>query len=178
MSSLNTPATEPEATPRSRAELLERIRQSHAAFEQMIRALSEAQLTTPGADDGWSVKDHLAHLAAWQRGITALLRRQPRYAAMGLERPGPDASFDDLNAVLYQHSKDRPLSEVLADFRAAHQEMLSVLGSLSDADLLKPYSHYQPGEREDNRDPIVNWIEGDSYGHYEEHLPWIQALIK
>ena len=49
--------------PRNKAELLEQVRPHRAELEQTVSALSEAELITPGLD-GWSVKDHMTHLAA------------------------------------------------------------------------------------------------------------------
>jgi uncharacterized protein (TIGR03083 family) len=161
--------------PRDKAELLERIEQARAALDQTIAHLSDAQLVAPGPYEGWSVKDHLAHLAAWEQGIAALLQRRPRYAAMGVDAPtNPTAGTDGINAVIYQRDKDRPLAEVLADFRQAQQALLAALAPLSDADLLKTYSHYQPDEPgKDSGAPILKWVASNTYEHYAEHVAWL-----
>ena len=164
--------------PRTKAELLERIERARAALEQTISGLSDAQLVAPGSD-GWSVKDHLAHLTTWEQGIAALLERRPRYAAMHLdEQTYLTAGEDDINSIIYEHNKDRSLAEVLAAFEQGHQQVLAALAGLTDADLFKTYSHYQPDEPgEDSGEPILRWIAGNTYEHYAEHEAWIQALV-
>src|SRR6516164_4671842 len=51
-----------ETQPRSTEELLACIAESWGILNQRITPLNSAQLTAIGPDDGWSVKDHLAHL--------------------------------------------------------------------------------------------------------------------
>lgn len=51
--------------PSTKQELPHRIRERHAEMEELLSSLSPAQMTAPVLDDGWSVKDSRAHLAAW-----------------------------------------------------------------------------------------------------------------
>ncbi len=165
--------------PKGKAELLERIARTRAALEETVGSLSEAQLVAPGPDEGWSAKDHLAHLATWERGLAALLRRDPRYAAMGVDEQSYLSNETDLNAIIYQRNKDRPPADVLDSLRQAQQELLAALAGLTDADLFKTYSHYQPDEPgEDSGAPILGWIAGNTYDHYAEHQAWIRALVR
>jgi len=48
-------ATEYTATPASKAELIEWVRREHAALEETIDRLTEAQMTAP-VDGGWSIR--------------------------------------------------------------------------------------------------------------------------
>jgi hypothetical protein len=145
-------------------------------LKQVFSGLSDDQMTAPGADGGWSVKDHLAHLAAWERGIVALLNRQPRWPAMGLDEETVNRLDEDgVNAALDQLNKGRALADVLADFEQAHRDMMAVLGRLSFDDLLKPYSEYAPGS--DGRNPVLGSIIGNTSYHYDEHRPWIQEVV-
>ena len=88
-------------------------------------------------------------------------------------------STDAINEVVYERNKGRSAPDVLADFRQAHQDVLAALGGLTEADLLRTYSHYQPDEPgEDSGAPIVRWIAGNTYEHYDEHQEWIEALVR
>src|SRR5688572_25512497 len=73
------------ALPTTKAELIDQLANGRKHLEELIASLSEDQLMRYGSD-GWSVKDHLAHLAMWEVGMAALLRKQPRWEAMGLDR--------------------------------------------------------------------------------------------
>ena len=45
-----------------------------------------------------------------------------------------------------------------------------------DADLQKPYSHYQPKDPDEKR-PVVGWVAGNTYEHYAEHIDWINQAL-
>ena len=49
---------------------------------------------------------------------------------------------------------------------------------LTDEDLAKPYSHYQPHEPPFNERPVVLWVIGNTSDHYDEHITWLTALLK
>jgi hypothetical protein len=131
-----------------------------------------------GPEGGYSAKDHLAHLTAWERGIVALLQKKPRFQAMGVEEAFvAGKTMDDMNEVIYQRNRQRPLIEVLADFEQEHRALLGILAGMDDADLFRPYSYYQPDEpgRDDGR-PILSWIAGNTYEHFNEHAGWLREL--
>ncbi|MCH8850721.1 MAG: ClbS/DfsB family four-helix bundle protein [Chloroflexi bacterium] len=165
--------------PKDKAELLERIRRARAGLEQTIGLLSPDQIVAPGAAAGWSVKDHLTHIAVWEMGLAALLQRRPRYAAMDVDEATYRRGADATNETIYERNKGRSAPDVLGDFRRAHQELLAALGGLTEADLRRTYSYYQPDEPgEDSGAPIVRWIAGNTYEHYDEHREWIEALVR
>ncbi len=161
----------------TRAELIRRIEEGRRHLDQMLSTLTDEQLTTPGGPDGWSVKDHLAHLAAWETGQAAMLRRENRWVAMGYGETEP-TDTDEINAVIYKLNKNRSLPEVRAALDDAHQQLIRAINNLSEADLFKTYSYYQPQEPgEDDGQPIWPRIVGNSFGHYEEHEPWIKEVL-
>jgi hypothetical protein len=177
--------------PRTKSELLAQIEQGRRDFEQMLARLSEAELITPDPTTSWAIKDHLAHLAAWEAGIAALLQRRPRWEAMGLDEATVRASNpEQVNDLIYQRHKDRPLPEILATFHEAHQELLAALMELTDEDLFKGYAHYAPAVSGDAANgpiigwiignayrPIIDWIIGNTYEHYAEHQGWIEEKL-
>jgi hypothetical protein len=165
-------------TPQSKAELMERIHRSRAALEGLISTLSEAQMIAPGGTDGWSVKDHLAHLTAWYGSLLALLEGRPRHEPMAMDKANYDAAdTDGINQHIYQRNRDRSLADVLADYRRADQQVLGALDRLIDEDIFLPYSHFQPDAPPYNPNPVIGWIIGNTCEHVDEHIGWIQALI-
>src|SRR5207249_3693099 len=54
------------------------------------------------------------------------------------------------------------------------------LGEMSDADLRRSYNHYQPNDPRDPNDdrPVVEWVGGNTYEHYAEHIGWIDQLVR
>ena len=164
--------------PQNKTEFMEHLHHAWMELQQMLDALSEAQMTTLTDQVGWTIKDHLAHLIAWEQGIVALLNRQPRYPAMGLTTEMTQTqSEDELNEIMRQRFAPRSLSDVRDTLRQTHEALQAALTSLSEADLLKPYAYYQPAEpSNDDVRPVAGWILGNSSGHYLEHLPWMRAI--
>ena len=65
------------------AELVDRIQVAWATLMDLVSPLSGAQLTTAGPPDGWAVKDHLVHIADWERASSCVLRREPQASRPG-----------------------------------------------------------------------------------------------
>lgn len=160
----------------TKAELIERIRAKRKELALTIVELDEAELETYD-EDGWNVKDQLAHLATWERGIAFLLQKRPRYAGMGLDKTSwHELTMDEINAVVHRHYQDVSLEDVLAYYQEAHERLLAAINALSEEDLFRPYSHFQADEPgKDSGKPIINWIIGNTFEHYEEHLQIIRS---
>ncbi len=165
--------------PTNKSELLELIHRSRAALEETLRPLSESQLTRPGTGGGWAIKDHLAHLAVWELGVVELLGGRPRFQAMGVEQVvSQGKSFDEINDAIYQQHNRLPLPKVMDEFQAAHRQMLQALDLLEDEDLFKPYASFVPGGSENRQEPVIGWVIGNTYGHFDEHRGYINALLQ
>jgi hypothetical protein len=164
--------------PQTVSELFIRIARGRAELEEWMATLTPAQMTLP-RKDGWSIQDHYVHLAMWEKSTAALLRGESRYAALGVDTSKLASNdFDTINAQIHTRSKTWTLDTTLEFFHNAHMELLDELAKMSDADLQKPFMHFQPGEpRDDNHAPIINWIAGNTYEHYAEHAEWIREML-
>lgn len=161
----------------SKGQLLERMADGYEGLERLLATLDDEALSRPGAE-GWAVKDHLWHLAKWEQGIAWLLGRRSRVEGMGItQQEWDDLTMDEVNDLVYQHNRERPAAEALAGFRDAHQAMLDALAPLSDEDIQRPYSDFDPAAKRYADRPIIGWIIGDSYEHYDEHRGWIQEML-
>jgi hypothetical protein len=155
--------------------------ESRAAVEAVIAGRTAEELTRPGAD-GWSAKDHLAHLAAWQRSLEALLAGASRAAAIGMGQDAYQRSdTDGLNEHIFAAHHDEPLEAVLTELRAAYQAVVVHLERMTTDDLYRPYRHYQPHESDPtdprNDTPVLEWIAGNTWDHEPEHLEMIRAVL-
>jgi uncharacterized protein (TIGR03083 family) len=157
-------------------ELLSRMQKGWEDIQAYLKTLTPAQMTDSTDAAGWTVKDHVIHLATWEDGVYALLQKQPRYEQMGLDKAtweGHDT--DAINAVIQKQHKDMPLDEVLKTFEDVHKRLVEKIQSMSNKDLLRPYSTYQADSTAEK--PVFGWIVGNTYEHYAEHKPWIAAIV-
>ena len=161
--------------PQRRSELIARIQESRAALDALIGALSPEQAVAAAPDGGWSVKDHLAHLAAWQ--CVAYLRvighMDHEHEVFGMDPARYAATdADGLNAAVYQSCKDRTLAEVRATFEQAYQQVLGALAQLRSDDLQRPVDPAQP-----HLGTLAATVAGNTYEHFAEHVAWIRAAL-
>lgn len=159
----------------TKEQLLERIEGGWAELDRLQARMDGSGVAGPG-EGGWGLKDHLAHIAAWELSVIALLARSDRSAALGIPA-GDDHDTDSVNAIIHQRLRGLTAAEVRALLRGTRALLRDALAPLTDEDLVKPYSHYQPqaaGEG-DNR-PVIGWITGNTFDHVREHLDAMRAL--
>jgi hypothetical protein len=163
------------ATP-TKADLIAGINRAWSNLEMTIAGSDEEALTTPGGDR-WSVKDHLAHIECWERYLLALLERRSPSAAIGIDLATLRSTADEpLNELLVEPTKVQPLSQVLADMRRTHEQLLAAIAALPDDDLERLAADYQPEELADDTDSISVWIAHICDEHLRDHVGWIQRL--
>src|SRR5688572_3205802 len=133
-------------------------------------------MTSP-VDGGWSVKDLLAHISAWERVLLVSDLQGGTFAeAAGMDEATSAATEHmtaetGLNDYFYQRDKELPLSEVLANLRATHQQVIAALEQLDDADLQRAH------DPDDPESHLVDSIVGDTYGHYRQHRATIEEMF-
>ena len=155
--------------------VIEPVEKSWHELDDLVESLGPDVLTMTGTD-GWAVKDHLIHVAAWEHSLIALLQGSDRWAAMGVARDVDGT--DEINAAVWAMHRDKPADACVDYFHQTHALLMQVLGTLTDADLKKPYNHYQPNDPRDPHDdrPALDWVAGNTYDHYAEHIGWIKAI--
>ena len=100
--------------PQTVADLLDLIARERGALEQAVASMSDDSLAyMPG---GWSAKDHLAHVAAWERRLVGELRGD----------------------------REPPVT-VRAEFQDSGEALRAAIAALSDADLQQPVRPDDPG---------------------------------
>ncbi|MBA3869675.1 MAG: ClbS/DfsB family four-helix bundle protein, partial [Anaerolineae bacterium] len=142
-----------------------------------VATLSEAQLTQLTDAAGWSVKDHLIHLAVWEDGIWALLNQQDRAVEMGVDAEAWKRwNFEEINGIIQQQHKDESWAEVERKRQASHQRFVAQIEATSEADLERPARDFQTNSTSNS--PIIQIITGDAFAHYDTHLPWIKTIVE
>jgi hypothetical protein len=161
------------ATP-TKADMIERIDRAWASLEETLASSDEAALAAP-SDDDWCVKDHLSHIEGWERYLLAVLERRSPSSAIGIDLATLRSTDDDgLNELVREPSKAQPLSQVLADLRQTHEQLVAAVAALPEEDLERLAADYQPEELAGDTDSIAGWITHICDEHLQEHVAWIQ----
>jgi hypothetical protein len=159
--------------PGDKTELIARIERGWTSLLQLVEGVRPEKLDVPD-QGGWSIKDNLAHLTAWEHFLNLhYLQDQPAHEAMQVDaKTFEQASEDDLNAIFQKRNHGRSVAAVIDDFRRSHQQLLATLERMSFAELLQPRYADDPERR-----PLIDWVIGNTYDHYEEHQQNIQKVI-
>jgi hypothetical protein len=160
--------------------VLERVQRCWAALDEFLGGLTDAQMGSAGPD-GWTVKDHLAHIAAWNLSLAALLERRHRQAAMGLEGFST-TDWDGQNEVLLARYRGLVADEVRALLLGSCLLVVDALRGLGDADLMHPYKEFQPHDQRTSfptsDHPVWLWVVGSTEMHVDEHLEYIRSITE
>jgi hypothetical protein len=164
---------------RSKEELLNDIEQSWSDLETLLGSFTDVQMTEPRDAEGWNVKDHLVHVASWERSVVAMLQNRPRYEGLGIdEELFRRDDVEAINALIQQQRMNEPLADVLSDLRTTHDELMRLLAPLSDDDLLAINHDDQPEDRgERDERPVIAIVYANTAEHFREHGAWIEALV-
>ncbi len=133
------------------------------AIAASFEGLSKVKMICPAPDGGWSVKDILAHVRAWEEECLKYLpmiiagKRLPRYKDMY-------GGINTFNAMTYEDNKDLPLDAVLKNLDDTHERLLDYLRSV-------------PEEFFSSQTRFLRRLAADTYNHYPEHTETIKNIV-
>jgi hypothetical protein len=162
-----------EEIPQDKAELVTLIADEWTALLQIRDKLTPKQMTTADGG-GWSPKDTLAHLAAWERFmLRRYLQGQTPHQAMQIEEAILEQlEENDINQILFERNRLRDVDDVLQELQQTHAELLDRLEQMTFADLM------QPNAEDPQHRPMIIWVMGNTYQHYREHRETIEATVQ
>jgi hypothetical protein len=145
-----------DAVPKRPAELLEKMREGWRMFRRPLARLGLLPLPQP-TSSGWTHKAMLSHLAYWMERLPDELPAR----LQGTRKGGTD--FEKENAREAAESAARSAHDTVARLDAAYKTVVDTTSALpADRDL-----HFM----------AIRLIAGETYGHFLEHLPEIEAVL-
>ena len=127
---------------------------------------------------GWSVKDHVAHLAVWEDSVAILFRGGRRHEALGIEESFYTAAgIDEINSAIKVRLEGATLQEAIRDLEEAHARLVADLRTLHDADLTTKAREFFPEVPANDDRPLAALIWDNTAGHFAEHLDWMRDLV-
>jgi hypothetical protein len=153
----------------TRDELIHRIDVGRAELMTELAHVPEESMALPVLSNGWSIKDLLAHLAAWEGRAAGLYAR----LAAGREIDDGVSDFNAFNAIVYQKNLERSLADIRTEELQAFADLRQVAKTAPEAHLFNPAQFAWTKGR-----PFVDFIAWNSYDHYAEHLPDLRAWLE
>ena len=157
--------------PADMGELLQWIEREWVTLRDKVLALPKERLTVRD-HGGWSVADHMAHLAFWEQMLVrAYLGGEPAHEVLGVsEEELRKLDEDGENDVVYRRNRGRDPGEVLSEVWASHDSAVDAISRFPFERLMQPR---RPGD--DNM--LGAYVAGNTYGHYLEHGEWLEPLM-
>jgi uncharacterized protein (TIGR03083 family) len=151
-----------------RVELLRRLDHEYSRFQAAVSFLSEEQMEMPGVVGAWSIKDLIAHFIAHEQ----FALQELQYALRGEAFAVAPAEADAINERAVAERRQHSLDQVIREWEQSYRQVVAAVEALSDADF-------------DPAGPVVqalgDTIDGalgnNTYDHYAEHLPSVEAWI-
>jgi hypothetical protein len=113
--------------PEDREALLRHYRDMRADLLAAIAGLSDEQMTERTID-GWSVKDHLAHLALWDELRAAEVHRISSGYESASRMAGRDGEYSTLG---YDMRSELSLAQIRWESESTHQRLLETIAGAS-----------------------------------------------
>ena len=149
-------------------ELLNLIKQTWTDWQATLAQVSPSQMTQPGVEGHYSIKDIIAHITWYEQEMVGLLSTRTLAGSDLWNLP-----THRRNAAIYDQNKDRPLPDILTQSHQTHQQLLNHLATLTDDELNHP-------GRFTNMPP--DWlphqlIAGNTHQHYPDHTTTLQSWL-
>lgn len=154
----------------SKTQLLADIKSEHQRLENYLELLKDDEMLTAGVVGSWSVKDLLAHLTAWEQLFLSWYRAGLTNASV---RPSPvgmgRTAIDEINQRVYADNRDKPLAQVLEDFRQSYQQTLAEVESIPEEDIFGQQRFVWTGKH-----TLADYVTGNTCNHYR----WAKDKIR
>jgi hypothetical protein len=115
-----------------------------------------------GVVDEWSVKDLLAHLVEWERMFTSWYQAGLRREVPEIPAPGYSwIKMNALNEQIYRKHRERPLEQVLQDFKESYDQIYELVEGMSEEEIFTTgrYTWVEKGN-------LTGYIMANTANHY------------
>ena len=152
--------------PETRFSLLVEIQKGRIELEKSLLGFTEQQMFIPGVEPGWSLKDLVLHIIAWEKLMCGWV--EDIRDGHTPDRPPPGETWGDLdgfNQRIYMENQDIPLETCREMLRNSLQKVLSQISQTPEKELFDgSVFEWTRGE------PLWYLVAANTFWHYEEHI--------
>ncbi len=158
-------------------QLAQNIETEWAKLEASLADLNEQQLTQICDEHGWSIKDHLAHIAQWEEVLFMMFLEVSYEESMRIPW-GRYPVFDDVNEDMRRQWADFSPNFILKRLRRVHHHLIEKLSTLSEEDMQTPVKQFFSSiwipEYEQRN--MAEFTRAHTDTHYRDHVAWISQM--
>jgi hypothetical protein len=160
--------------PDDKKDLIKRIREERDRLGNLLGTLSQNEMLIPLDQNGWSVKDLIAHIVVWEKRMVEWLN-DVESGDVPQQLP-PGMTWDDLdrwNEQTFKENSERDLNEVLVGFDHFAEKVIQAVEAIPEDLLMRADSlEWRSGS------PLWEMVAANSFWHYPEHRETIQYWIE
>lgn len=161
-----------------KAQMIGALQEEFDRWDALLSPLNETQATTPLNEGGWSVKDIVAHLYAWQHVSIARLDAAVEHHAPNFPPAPPQFDLDtenDVNGIndwFHETYREWRWLEIYQSWRAEFMRYIDRASALSDEDLLDPARYpWMHGH------PLAESLRGSHEHHHVDHFDEVRDWL-
>ena len=148
----------------SKAQLLASIEEEHSIFNQLIKAVPPKQRTAPNVwGDGWTVKDLVLHMTAWEQLFLTWYRTGLRGEPVATPAEGYTwKETSRLNRDLQKRLARTSWKQAIKDFHLSYTEIHTTAKQINEAELLERRRHTWTGSTS-----VGAYLAANTASHYK-----------
>ena len=156
----------------SKADIVALIKGERKKLDEVIQQLSQEQLTQPGAQGDWSIKDLVMHLAVWEERGTEWIKCFAKGVKPDIPLKGYTwKDYEKLNQQSYEENRNKPWKEVLAYSQKTFNELINTIDAFPESNLDLSF-HIESSRIKTITGKKVIYFR---YLHYQSHLQKVQV---
>lgn len=159
----------------SKKEFVESVVEGHQAIIDLVQSVPRSQLREAGVwGDGWTILDLLAHLSEWEQMFLGWYKvgKDGKHPIL----PAPGFKWNEtprLNHVIWDKHRLKSARQILDVFDASYREILMLIRSLSEAELLTPGHFAWTGKY-----PLTTYLAPNTCSHYRFATKILKRWLK
>ena len=141
-----------------------------------VDALPDDLWTGPTDAAGWTVKDHVAHVTAWDASLVRLLTDgTPRPESLRVSAAAWAGGYGPVNEEIRQQGRHDSVDDVRTARDRTWRDVRALIARFSEDDLRQPATRFG---LEGDRGSLFDKLVDDLSTHYAQHLSCIQAIVE
>lgn len=156
----------------AKSELMEAIRTERARLETVLACFSDVQKLKPLLENGWSIRDLLAHITSWEKIGFDIVKTARDGEALKPYIAKVFESIDNFNAKTLEINKANSLWEIEAEFHATYQDLMDLVEPLDDSFIASNLPFEGAEELS-----VQFMISANTHFHYREHAEALEKLL-
>ncbi len=159
--------------PATKAQMLKDIRAERQKLEDALQGLTDADMAKTAAAGEWSVKDILAHIAAWEKSFLKWYQAGLRGEKQVMPEWSKPGVLDAINKDIYERNLNRQLADVKKEFYASYKLVFKTVQQIPEGDMFTPAKYDWTG-----KSTLANYIWSNTGEHYFDHIAMIESIKK